>query len=478
MIMKKLFPRNKKVLVIGDAILDVYHFGRVDRISPEAPVPIVQVVKTEHKLGGAANVANNIIKLRNDTVLLGYTGKDHNAENIKKLLEASYIKYDLIITEQPTITKIRIVSGVQQIVRVDFEEKYNVTEQIEKEQLRLIEKMLHESDVIVLSDYGKGFVSATVSRFVIDKVCESGKSIIIDPKGVDWDKYRGATVITPNLKELGEVVGERLANEDKAVERVGKEVMDKYELKYLLVTRSERGMTFFTKDHVEHIRTTASQVYDVSGAGDTVVATLATALSSGYSWIDAVKLANKAAGVVVSKIGTEPILYEELERTVSEFKEDIKIISQLELENLATTLRVAEKKIVFTNGCFDIIHKGHIQYLQQAKEMGDILIVGLNSDSSIKRLKGEERPIKDQDERALILSSLGFVDYVVVFDEDTPYDIIRKIHPDILVKGGDYKIENVVGREFAKETVLIQFVQGYSTTETINKMKKTERLII
>lgn len=476
--MKKLFPRNKKVLVIGDAILDVYHFGRVDRISPEAPVPIVQVVKTEHKLGGAANVANNIIKLRNDTVLLGYTGKDHNAENIKKLLEASYIKYDLIITEQPTITKIRIVSGVQQIVRVDFEEKYNVTEQIEKEQLRLIEKMLHESDVIVLSDYGKGFVSATVSRFVIDKVCESGKSIIIDPKGVDWDKYRGATVITPNLKELGEVVGERLANEDKAVERVGKEVMDKYELKYLLVTRSERGMTFFTKDHVEHIRTTASQVYDVSGAGDTVVATLATALSSGYSWIDAVKLANKAAGVVVSKIGTEPILYEELERTVSEFKEDIKIISQLELENLATTLRVAEKKIVFTNGCFDIIHKGHIQYLQQAKEMGDILIVGLNSDSSIKRLKGEERPIKDQDERALILSSLGFVDYVVVFDEDTPYDIIRKIHPDILVKGGDYKIENVVGREFAKETVLIQFVQGYSTTETINKMKKTERLII
>lgn len=478
MIMKKLFPRNKKVLVIGDAILDVYHLGRVDRISPEAPVPIVQVVKTEHKLGGAANVANNIIKLRNDTVLLGYTGKDHNAENIKKLLEASYIKYDLIITEQPTITKIRIVSGVQQIVRVDFEEKYNVTEQIEKEQLRLIEKMLHESDVIVLSDYGKGFVSATVSRFVIDKVCESGKSIIIDPKGVDWDKYRGATVITPNLKELGEVVGERLANEDKAVERVGKEVMDKYELKYLLVTRSERGMTFFTKDHVEHIRTTASQVYDVSGAGDTVVATLATALSSGYSWIDAVKLANKAAGVVVSKIGTEPILYEELERTVSEFKEDIKIISQLELENLATTLRVAEKKIVFTNGCFDIIHKGHIQYLQQAKEMGDILIVGLNSDSSIKRLKGEERPIKDQDERALILSSLGFVDYVVVFDEDTPYDIIRKIHPDILVKGGDYKIENVVGREFAKETVLIQFVQGYSTTETINKMKKTERLII
>lgn len=476
--MKKLFPRNKKVLVIGDAILDVYHLGRVDRISPEAPVPIVQVVKTEHKLGGAANVANNIIKLRNDTVLLGYTGKDHNAENIKKLLEASYIKYDLIITEQPTITKIRIVSGVQQIVRVDFEEKYNVTEQIEKEQLRLIEKMLHESDVIVLSDYGKGFVSATVSRFVIDKVCESGKSIIIDPKGVDWDKYRGATVITPNLKELGEVVGERLANEDKAVERVGKEVMDKYELKYLLVTRSERGMTFFTKDHVEHIRTTASQVYDVSGAGDTVVATLATALSSGYSWIDAVKLANKAAGVVVSKIGTEPILYEELERTVSEFKEDIKIISQLELENLATTLRVAEKKIVFTNGCFDIIHKGHIQYLQQAKEMGDILIVGLNSDSSIKRLKGEERPIKDQDERALILSSLGFVDYVVVFDEDTPYDIIRKIHPDILVKGGDYKIENVVGREFAKETVLIQFVQGYSTTETINKMKKTERLII
>lgn len=231
-------------------------------------------------------------------------------------------------------------------------------------------------------------------------------------------------------------------------------------------------MSFFDSDSVNHVRTTATEVFDVSGAGDTVVATLATAISSGYNWLEAVKLANKAAGVVVSKIGTVPITYQELENTLLDLKENKKNISQYELEKLSNKLQNENKKIVFTNGCFDIIHKGHIKYLQQAKKLGDILIIGLNSDSSVKRLKGAGRPIKEEDERALILSSMEFIDYVVTFDEDTPYETIKKIKPDILVKGGDYDIENIVGREFAKETKTIPFVDGYSTTSTINKMKQ------
>lgn len=472
--MNTLFTKNKKILVIGDAILDIYHFGRVDRISPEAPVPVVQVFKTNRKLGGAANVTNNIRKLNNDTVLLAYSGQDSNAENLKELLEACGIEYHLVETKQPTITKVRVISSAQQIVRIDFEEKYSIPNQIEDEQLKFIDELLHECSVVILSDYGKGFVTDKLSKAVIMKVNELGRTIIVDPKGSDWEKYKDATIITPNVKELSEVVGYRLDNSDDIIEKAGREVQQKYNLKYLLVTRSEKGMTFFDKDLVKHIRTTASEVFDVSGAGDTVVATLATALSSGYCWIDAVKMANKAAGIVVSKIGTEPITYEELEKAIAGFQEENKIISQDEIEKLGRTLRDEGKKIVFTNGCFDIIHKGHIKYLQQAKKLGDILIVGLNSDKSVKRLKGPERPIKKEDERALILSALEFIDYVVVFDEDTPFSTIRSIEPDILAKGGDYKIENVVGQEFAKETVLISFVEGYSTTSTINKMKELD----
>jgi D-beta-D-heptose 7-phosphate kinase / D-beta-D-heptose 1-phosphate adenosyltransferase len=472
--MTTLFPENNTVLVIGDAILDIYHFGRVDRISPEAPVPIVQVVKTERKLGGAANVANNISKLRNDTILLGYSGQDHNAASMKELLELYGIKYNLVVTEQPTITKVRVISGVQQIVRVDFEEIYKISDETEKIQRAYIDKNIDACGTIILSDYGKGSVTSELSKYVIETANKSGKIIIVDPKGSDWEKYRKATIITPNVKELGDVVGHRIENEDDEIVEAGRVIQRKYEIKYLLVTRSEKGMTFFDTDSVHHVRITATEVFDVSGAGDTVVATLATGLSSGYCWIDAVKMANKAAGIVVSKIGTEPITYGELEKSIAGFQEENKIISQDKIEKLGTKLRDEGKKIVFTNGCFDIIHKGHIKYLQQAKKLGDVLIVGLNSDKSIKRLKGLERPIKKEDERSLILSALEFIDYVVIFDEDTPFNTIRSIQPDILAKGGDYKIEDVVGREFAKETVLISFVEGYSTTSTINKMKELD----
>jgi len=467
-----LFPSTKKILIIGDVILDVYHFGRVDRVSPEAPVPVVQVTRSINRLGGAGNVANNISSLGKEAVLLGYLGKDYNNQHVKELLKNSHIDYNLVDTQHPTITKMRVVSGVQQIVRVDFEEIYTINDEVERNQRTFIDKNIDAYDTIILSDYGKGAITNKLSEYIIDKANKHNKVIIVDPKGTDWEKYRNATMITPNVKELGDVVGYKIANEDDSIVRVGREVLKKYDIKYLLVTRSEKGMTFFDTDTIHHIRTHATEVFDVSGAGDTVVATLATAISSGYEWIEAVKLANKAAGIVVSKIGTEPITYKELENTIYEFKEDKKLVSQETIESLSASLHEDGRKIVFTNGCFDIIHKGHIKYLQAAKKLGDILIVGLNSDSSIKRLKGPERPIKAEDERALILCSLEFIDYVVIFDEDTPFLTIKKIHPDILVKGGDYKVENVIGKEFAKETILIPFVDGYSTTSTINKMKE------
>jgi len=469
--MSKLFPQQNKILIAGDAILDVYYSGRVDRVSPEAPVPVVQVQKTSKKLGGAANVANNISKLQGHASLIGFCGKDINCRILNDLLDENGISHFLIETENPTITKIRIVSGVQQIVRVDFEENIDSTETLENLKSEHLDNNFQDCEVIVLSDYGKGFVTEKFSRYIIEKANAASKPIIIDPKGTSWEKYRDATIVTPNVKELSEVVGYRLENEDSVIEKAGLEIKKKYNFKHLLVTRSEKGMTFFDEEKIEHIRTTATKVFDVSGAGDTVVATLARALSFGYSWIDSVKLANKAAGIVVSKIGTEPVIYHELENSMEEFREENKIIEDNNLPHIIEKLKNEDNKIVFTNGCFDIIHKGHVKYLQEAKKNGDILIVGLNSDNSVKRLKGPERPIKDQEERALIMSALEMVDYVVVFDEDTPAAVLEKIKPAVLVKGGDYKIEEIVGREFADETIIIPFINGYSTSSTIDKIR-------
>lgn len=467
--MNKLFSDSNKILVIGDVILDVYYYGNVDRVSPEAPVPIVQIKNTNKKLGGAANVANNISKLEGNVSLIGFSGKDENNLILKTLLDDNNINHNLIEIDTPTITKIRVVSGVQQIVRVDFEESISDNNVLKESRIECIDKIYDETEVIILSDYGKGFITEEISRFIIEKAKDDNKIVIVDPKGNNWQKYRNATIITPNVKELSEVVGYSLENEDETIEKAGLEIKNKYNLKYLLVTRSEKGMTFFG-ENVEHIRTTATEVFDVSGAGDTVVATIARALSSGYDWIDSIKLANKAAGIVVSKIGTEPIIYYELEDSIEEFKEQNKILENKNLEFTVQKIKNKKNKIVFTNGCFDIIHKGHIKYLQEAKKLGDTLIVGLNSDASVKRLKGEERPVKNQDERALIMSALEVVDFVVVFNEDTPYNILEKIRPDILVKGGDYKAEDVVGRDLAQETVIIPFVNGYSTTSTIKKI--------
>ncbi|MEJ5283908.1 MAG: bifunctional D-glycero-beta-D-manno-heptose-7-phosphate kinase/D-glycero-beta-D-manno-heptose 1-phosphate adenylyltransferase HldE [Brevinematia bacterium] len=456
------------VLVIGDVMLDTYLYGSVNRISPEAPVPVINIKKETFVLGGAANVANNISKLKAKTTLIGLVGEDDNAILLKNLLKEENISYNLFPMLSKTITKTRIVSGNQQLLRIDFEDSFSFNEENEKKFIFTLKDEIYKNDIVLISDYAKGVCSYDVCKEVIKEAKKQKKHILIDPKKKDWERYEGATLITPNLKELSEFVGENILNKDDEVKEALKTAYSKIKVDYLLVTRSEKGMTLYDGTKFYDFPTEAKEVYDVSGAGDTVIATLSVAIASGMSFEDAVFTANKAAGVVVAKAGTAPIYYDELVREFEKQKLN-KLLSLEELLVVLEDLKKKGKRIVFTNGCFDILHRGHITYLSEAKKLGDILVIGLNSDSSVKRLKGESRPINNENDRALMLSALEMVDYVVLFNEDTPYEILSKIKPDILVKGGDYKVENVVGREFAKETIILNFVDGYSTTSIIKK---------
>ena len=462
------------ILVVGDLMLDKYYFGDVNRISPEAPVPVVKVNHEKYTLGGAGNVVNNIVNLGAKAFVIGIVGKDPNKLVIKQLLDEKRVNYYFLERDLPTTTKIRIIGEHQQMLRVDFEEikplEYEELDNVKQYILSLINKV----DCLIISDYGKGMITFELSQFIIKRAKEKKLPVIVDPKGIDWNKYIGATIVTPNLRELSNLLSRKVKNEDKEVENFGQEVREKYGLTYLLVTRSEKGMSLITENEVYHIRSEAKEVYDVSGAGDTVVATLATAISAGINILDAVKIANTAAGIVVGKMGTAPITLDELKNALKGYRNrKLKSLQDLTLE--IAMLRGKGKKIVFTNGCFDILHRGHIEYLKKAKELGDILVVGLNSDESVKKIKGKGRPINRQEDRAELLASLEFVDYVVIFDEDTPYNLIREIKPDILVKGGDYKIEEVVGKEFAKETVVLSFIEGYSTTSIVEKISRRNK---
>ncbi len=460
---------SSSVLVAGDVMLDQYYYGHVSRISPEAPVPVIKVNDCRYAPGGAANVSNNIVSLGAGSSLIGAAGGDQNGRILSRLLKNLKIKGNLI-KSAGTVTKMRIIGDHQQIARLDFEGPAEDGDRIAELALPVIEKELAGTGIVIISDYAKGFCSIPLCREIIGMAGAAGKPVIIDPKGSDWSKYRGAYLISPNLKELGEICGHDIMNEDYEIEKCGSEILKKYSFKNLLVTRSEKGMTLLEGSGITHIRSEARDVFDVSGAGDTAIAVLALGIAGGMTLKDAVRLSNRAAGIVVGKSGTVPIRKEELLGTCTK-KEEGKIIDTSGIKEYAAEFRKEGKTVVFTNGCFDIIHRGHVEYLRKAKDLGDILIIGLNTDASVRENKGKGRPLNNEKDRAEVLSALEFVDYIVLFGEKTPSSLIRSIKPDVLVKGGDYKPRDVAGREYAGKTVIIPFLDGYSTTGTIKKIE-------
>lgn len=468
---------NLNILVAGDLMIDQYISGDVERISPEAPIPVLCESSRQEKLGGAGNTVNNIRALSAQCRVASFVGNDSYGETLVQMLREIGADARFIFCDESmsTCVKTRIVARNQQVIRIDREQIKPASDQFNaflKEHLDDIFEGIH---ALILSDYGKGMLTPEISELFIKKAQNLGVHILVDPKGADWKKYSGASMITPNLKEFSEACGERIGQHDEAkIQRYAYELCRKYNLDYLLVTRSERGMSLISCDGVKTDYAARQQdVADVSGAGDTVISVMALSLAAGFDLGRCCRLANEAAGVVVSKFGTSTVSKNELIGAELHAAGN-KRITMKDAEYLFRFLHEQGKRIVFTNGCFDLVHAGHIYSLETARSFGDILVVGLNSDASIRRLKGPKRPVINQEERAYLLQSLEVVDYVIVFDEDTPEQVIRCIIPDILVKGSDYIAQPVVGREIVEaaggRVELVNLRAGLSTTNIIKKI--------
>jgi D-beta-D-heptose 7-phosphate kinase / D-beta-D-heptose 1-phosphate adenosyltransferase len=432
-----------KVLVIGDVMLDRYWTGSVKRISPEAPVPVVEAKDIEERVGGAGNVALNISSLGGDAGIVGFIGKDEDGTCLEEILKEEGVVTNLEVTDCRTITKLRILSQHQQLLRVDFEKGYarHSKESMNKSVMELIDGY----QALIISDYGKGTLSDVARLIEIAK--SKGIPVLVDPKGTDFSKYYGATLITPNMKEFELVVGK--CSSESEIQVKAMKLANSLSVDAILITRSEKGMMLVTNSgHSEKVATVAKEVFDVTGAGDTVIAVMGMALAANYSYMDSMVLANAAAGVVVGKIGTASLSKEELYQAMHEVS-DIKygVLSESLLLREVKGARLQGEKIVMTNGCFDILHAGHVSYLKAARAKGDRLIVAVNDDESISRIKGPSRPIVTLENRMSVLSALDCVDWVISFSEDTPYRVIKKLLPDILVKGADYHVNDIVGSD-------------------------------
>lgn len=466
-----------RIAVIGDVMLDRYAYGEVRRISPEAPVPVTRVKRLTSVLGGAGNVAANLAGLGVQVYVAGMTGEDDHRRVLEKKLRELGVDYSGLIAspKRSTITKMRIIGARQQMLRLDFEEPGDLLPDEEQALLQWLRKHLDEGlDGIVLSDYAKGTCSDRFCQMVITQARAAHVPVLVDPKGSDWAKYRGCDLITPNVKEMCEAAGKIVPNVTPALVELAQQARETFDIRYVVVTRSEKGVTLVGKDDVITKAATAQEVFDVSGAGDTVASVLLAAISGKLSLADALELSNKAAGIVVSKVGTYPVHKEELLREILADSQpesfDYRPMTWDEMARLTRTWQQAGETVVFTNGCFDILHAGHVQYLQQAAQLGNHLIIGVNTDDSVRRLKGQTRPFNHETDRARLLASLRDVDAVALFGEDTPTELIKKIRPDILVKGGDYKKEEVAGREYARTVEILPFKEGYSTTGIVEKI--------
>ncbi len=474
--MNRLRSASPRILVIGDLMIDHYLWGGCERISPEAPVQVVDIARETTVLGGAGNVINNLVSLGAQVRVAGVIGDDENGAELCSMLRAIGVEDRGLILQsgRKTSKKSRIIASNQQILRYDRESKEAISLQSEEALLEHVKGTLGECDVVVLSDYGKGVITDAAAQGMIAAARAAGKKVLVDPKGRDYSKYRGAYLLTPNRKEASEATGISIRDDD-SLHRALLALKETCDLECSMITLSEDGIAIYD-ENMRRYPTVAKEVYDVTGAGDTVIASLSYALAAGLSIDEAAPFANHAAAVVVGKIGSATVTLDEIDAYESSLRQstsDAHIKSHEEIFAIAQRLKHEGKKVVFTNGCFDILHVGHVKYLQEAKSYGDVLIVGLNSDSSVRTLKGPTRPVNPEADRAYILAALESVDYVVLFSDETPYELIKSIGPDILVKGGDYEGKKVVGAEFARELRLVTFVDGKSTTATIERISGT-----
>jgi len=473
--MERIRSKKPHIAVIGDLMIDHYIWGSCERISPEAPVQVVNVNRESTVLGGAGNVINNLASLGAEISVFSVIGDDAHASEMQALLEKTDTKNIALISEKGrrTTKKSRIIASNQQVIRYDDESIENISLASQVALLDALKAALFHVDVVLLSDYGKGVLTPNLTRDIISLVKAMNKLILVDPKGSDYSKYRGATLLTPNKKEAVLATNIEIVDE-VSLKRALTHLKEELELDYSIITLSEDGIGLLdTKMQV--IPTVAREVFDVTGAGDTVLASLGVALASDFKVEEACEFANKAAAVVVAKVGSATVTLneiEEYEHSLNQGQSESKIKNFEQIERIAKRLKEQGRQIIFTNGCFDILHRGHATYLQKAKELGDILILGLNSDESIRRLKGESRPINNLEDRAFLIGALESIDFVVPFSEDTPYELIKLIKPNILVKGADYEGKEVVGSDVADEVVLIEFVVGKSTTKLIEKISR------
>jgi D-beta-D-heptose 7-phosphate kinase / D-beta-D-heptose 1-phosphate adenosyltransferase len=469
---------SARVLVLGDAMLDCFAYGAVERISPEAPIPVVKVHRHANMPGGAANVARNIADLGAKAILVGVVGADAEGEELRQQLALSpTIRAHLISdASRPTTLKTRYVADGQQVMRADREITEPVSEEVAGRLIEAYRQALEEADLVVLSDYAKGVLSDAVARVAIDAARRVGKTVIVDPKSRDFEKYRGAAIITPNRQELKLACGEECATDDQVVAGA-RRILAQGVCDYLLVTRGSDGMSVIGgQSTAVHLPTAARQVFDLSGAGDTVIAALSLGLAAGGDLITAATLANIAAGIAVGKPGTASATPGEIVSAIAPTdgrSDPLKIFGLESVQQLVRRWREQGLKIAFTNGCFDCLHPGHIALLEQARRCADRLVVGLNADISVSRLKGRNRPVQGEVARAAVLAAIKSVDAVVIFAQATPLELIEALKPDVLVKGGDYTIDTVVGADLVLKqggkVILAELLPGHSTTETLRR---------
>ncbi len=470
---------NKWVLVIGDLMLDRYLIGEVERISPEAPVPIVLLKQQNERAGGAANVAANLAGLGIKTHIAGCVGQDVDGKALLNMLTQQGIEASSVLqsVERPTITKTRILGGHHQMMRLDQESHAAFSANENSDLLNLVKSQLSaKPSIVILSDYAKGVLSSEVCQSIITACKAANIPVLADPKGKDYSKYKGATALTPNKKETAEACGVN-ARETDALLASANALRKTLNLQFLAVTRGEEGISVLDDNSSAHIPASAKQVFDVSGAGDTVIATLAAGMMFGLGHHDALHLANIAAGIVVGKVGTVPIHRDELlhELTTQEATEQAdKICDLAHLTSKVAAWRKQNLKIAFTNGCFDLLHAGHVTYLEAAKKTSDKLILGLNTDRSVSAIKGPTRPVIHENDRARVLAALESIDAVILFDEDTPLTLINTLKPDVIIKGSDYTEDQVVGgaevKSWGGKVALIDVVEGRSTSNIIKKL--------